>query len=100
MSTEDPLMDVPCRPVRMGSTACRIERRADGAVVMRVEEALQAYPQRYTDRLVHWATTSFGLETMNIGEPMTGMRRFRRTGGRVTGRGTRDTISRRAGRPR
>ena len=58
MSTEDPLMDVPCRPVRMGSTACRIERRADGAVVMRVEEALQAYPQRYTDRLVQWARTA------------------------------------------
>ena len=24
---------------------------------------------------VHWAITSFGFETMNIGAPMTGMRR-------------------------
>src|SRR5438270_8921653 len=34
--------------------------------------------------LVHWAITSFGLETMNIGAPMTGMRRCDRMGGRLS----------------
>jgi len=58
MPTEDPLMDVPHRPVHLGSTACRVERRADGSLVMRLEEALQAYPRRYTDRLVQWARTA------------------------------------------
>ena len=48
-------MDVPHRPVRLGPTDCDVERRADGSVVMRLQEPLQPYPRRYTDRLVQWA---------------------------------------------
>jgi len=48
-------MDVPHRPVHLGPTDCNVERRADGSVVMRLQEPLQPYPRRYTDRLVQWA---------------------------------------------
>ena len=51
-------MDVPHRPVRLGSTRCRVEHRADGSILMQLEEALQAYPRRYTDRLVEWARSA------------------------------------------
>ena len=50
--------------------------------------------------LVHCAMTSLGFETMNNGEPMTGMRSPCRIGGKLTGRGTRGTIARTAERPR
>ena len=42
--------------------------------------------------LVHWAVTSLGVETMNIGDPMTGIRKRWSTGGKLTGRDTPDTI--------
>ena len=42
--------------------------------------------------LVHWAITSFGLETINNGAPITGIRRPWRIGGRLTARDTPDTI--------
>src|SRR4030095_3045119 len=58
MLTADPLMDVPHRPVRLGSTRCRVEHRADGSILMQLEEALQPYPRRYTDRLVEWARSA------------------------------------------
>jgi feruloyl-CoA synthase len=38
-----------------GSLEARVERRADGAIVVRSTEALQPYPSRLTDRLLHWA---------------------------------------------
>jgi feruloyl-CoA synthase len=38
-----------------GCLEATIERRADGAVVLRSTEPLQAYPARLTDRLEHWA---------------------------------------------
>jgi feruloyl-CoA synthase len=38
-----------------GCLDATIERRADGAVVLRSTEALGAYPQRLTDRLEQWA---------------------------------------------
>src|SRR5436305_15009026 len=33
---------------------------------------------------VHWAMTSLGLDTMNIGAPITGMRKCCRIGGRLS----------------
>jgi feruloyl-CoA synthase len=38
-----------------GCLDATIERRADGAVVLRSTEVLGDYPQRLTDRLEHWA---------------------------------------------
>lgn len=58
MPSADPFFEVPARPVRLGSTACEVERRADGSTHLRLKEPLQPYPRRYTDRLVHWAQTA------------------------------------------
>ena len=58
MQTADPWFDTPTRPVRLGATACDVERRPDGGIRMRLKEPLAAYPRRYTDRLVHWAATT------------------------------------------
>ena len=43
-------------PGAPGTHRCAVERRADGSIVMRLQEPLQPYPRRYTDRLVQWAT--------------------------------------------
>jgi feruloyl-CoA synthase len=51
----NPFFEAPPRPVRLGSTACEVEHRADGSTRLRLTEALQPYPGRYTDRLVRWA---------------------------------------------
>ena len=45
---------------------------------------------------VHCAITRRGLETMNIGAPITGIRSLCRTGGRLKRRDTRDTSGRTA----
>jgi feruloyl-CoA synthase len=50
------LMNTPHRPVRMGSTRGLVERRPDGSFLVRLDEVLQPYPRRLTERLVHWAT--------------------------------------------
>jgi feruloyl-CoA synthase len=51
----DALMDVPFRPIRLGSMEARVERRSDGSVVYELKEPLGAYPKRLTERLEHWA---------------------------------------------
>jgi len=51
----DPWFDTPARPVRLGATDCAVERAADGSTRLRLKEALQPYPRRYTDRLLQWA---------------------------------------------
>ncbi len=38
-----------------GCVEASVERRADGSMILRSTEALQAYPARLTDRLEHWA---------------------------------------------
>ena len=58
MQKADPCIDSPARPVRLGETACHVERQPDGGIRMRLKEPLAAYPRRYTDRLVQWATTT------------------------------------------
>jgi feruloyl-CoA synthase len=45
----------PLRPVRLGPPDVVVERRSDGAIVMRSPHPLSPYPQNLTQRLVHWA---------------------------------------------
>ena len=43
------------RPVKLGPADVLIERRSDGAILMRSPHPLPAHPQKLTERLVHWA---------------------------------------------
>src|SRR5580700_4622490 len=45
----------PLRPVRLGPPDVVVERRSDGAIVLRSPHPLPAFPQKLTERLVHWA---------------------------------------------
>jgi feruloyl-CoA synthase len=45
----------PLRPVRLGPAGVVVERRADGAILMRSPHPLAPYPQNLTERLLHWA---------------------------------------------
>ena len=56
--SHDPLMDMPFRPIRLGGTKATVEQRPDGSVVYQLDEALAPYPERLTERLVHWATAA------------------------------------------
>jgi feruloyl-CoA synthase len=53
--SHDASMDLPFRPLRLGGTKATVERRPDGSVVYELEETLEPYPARLTERLVHWA---------------------------------------------
>ena len=49
------------RPVSLGgSLAATFEQRADGSTLVGSAEPLLPYPQRLTDRLLHWAATAPG----------------------------------------
>ena len=48
----------PLRPVRLGSADVVVERRSDGAILMRSPHKLPPYPQNLTQRLVHWANVA------------------------------------------
>jgi feruloyl-CoA synthase len=48
----------PLRPVRLGPADFVVERRGDGAILMRSPHPLPPYPDRLTGRLVHWAETA------------------------------------------
>jgi len=48
----------PLRPVRLGPADVAVERRSDGAVVMRSPHPLPAYPRMLTERLAHWASAA------------------------------------------
>ena len=43
------------RKVPLGAAEVDIERRADGSILLRSPQPLSAYPERLTERLVHWA---------------------------------------------
>src|SRR6202050_1507256 len=45
----------PLRPVLLGPADVVVERRGDGAIVLRSPHPLPAFPQKLTERLVHWA---------------------------------------------
>jgi feruloyl-CoA synthase len=45
----------PMRPVKLGPADVVVERRGDGAILMRSPHALSSYPRMLTERLMHWA---------------------------------------------
>ncbi len=45
----------PLRPVRLAAPDCAVERRPDGTLLIRARAELGPYPDRITERLVHWA---------------------------------------------
>src|SRR5579862_1799274 len=45
----------PLRPVRLGPPDVMVERRSDGAIMLRSPHALRPYAKNLTERLVHWA---------------------------------------------
>jgi feruloyl-CoA synthase len=49
------LTEAPLRPVRLGAPKVVVERRADGAILMRSPGALTRYPKKLTERLAFWA---------------------------------------------
>jgi len=52
-------MNAPYRAVPLaGSLSAVFEPRPDGATLVRSTEALQPYPSRLTDRLLHWAAAT------------------------------------------
>ena len=57
-ASHDALMDVPFRPIRLGSMEAIVERRSDGSVVYELKEPLEPYPIRLTERLEHWANVT------------------------------------------
>src|SRR6201999_2014617 len=48
----------PLRPVRLGPASVDIERRTDGAMVLRSPRRLEPYPEKLTERLAHWANAA------------------------------------------
>ena len=48
----------PLRPVRLGPASVTVERRGDGAILMRSPEPLPPYPDTLTERLAYWAKTA------------------------------------------
>jgi feruloyl-CoA synthase len=49
---------IPQRPVRLGPREVVIRRGADGAIYLRSPQAFGSYPEKLTERLVHWAQTA------------------------------------------
>jgi feruloyl-CoA synthase len=45
----------PLRPVRLGAPEVTVERRPDGAILMRSPHPLAPYPKKQTERLAYWA---------------------------------------------
>ena len=45
----------PLRPVRLGPADVLLDRKADGTIHLRSPHRLEAYPDRLTQRLEHWA---------------------------------------------
>ncbi len=43
------------REVALGTADVRVDRRADGSILLQSPHPLSAYPQKLTERLVHWA---------------------------------------------
>jgi len=48
----------PLRPVRLGAPDVVVERRSDGAIMLRSPRALSPYPKNLTARLIHWANAA------------------------------------------
>ncbi len=48
----------PLRPVKLGPADVVVERRSDGAILLRSPHALPPFPKKLTERLVHWANAA------------------------------------------
>jgi feruloyl-CoA synthase len=48
----------PLRPVRLGPAEVVVERRPDGAMLLRSPRALSLYPKKLTERLAYWANVA------------------------------------------
>ena len=48
----------PLRAVKLGPADTVVERRGDGAILMRSPHPLSPYPRMLTERLTHWAKTT------------------------------------------
>ena len=59
MATPQPIRgETRVRPVRLCAPEVRVDRRPDGTLYLESGRALPAYPDRLTDRLVHWASVA------------------------------------------
>jgi feruloyl-CoA synthase len=47
---------VPIRPARLGGRDFVLDRKPDGTIYIRSPHKLDSYPDKLTERLVHWAT--------------------------------------------
>ena len=45
----------PLRPVRLGPAQVLLDRKPDGTIHLRSPQKLDAYPDKITQRLEHWA---------------------------------------------
>src|SRR5262245_31669205 len=50
--------DAPLRPARLGPADFLLDRRPDGAIIIRSPHPLEHYPDRLTERLEHWASAA------------------------------------------
>jgi feruloyl-CoA synthase len=48
----------PLRPVKLGPADVAVERRGDGAILLRSPHPLPDYPKNLTQRLAHWAAAA------------------------------------------
>ncbi len=48
----------PLRPVKLGPPDVAVERRSDGAILLRSPHPLPPHPQKLTERLTHWANAA------------------------------------------
>ena len=76
----------PLRAVKLGPADVVVERRDDGAILMRSPHALPAYPRMLTERLVHWSKVApdrvflaqrdavAGWRTMSYAQTLTAVR--------------------------
>jgi len=56
--TQETSAKPPLRQVLLGPPDVVVERRSDGAIVLRSPHPLPAFPQKLTERLVHWANAA------------------------------------------
>src|ERR1700728_2592815 len=56
--TTKPQINDRVRPVRLRTSGATTHTRADGAILVRADEALGPYPRVLSDRLIHWAKIS------------------------------------------
>ena len=76
----------PLRAVKLGPADVVVERRDDGAILVRSPHALPAYPRMLTERLVHWSKVApdcvflaqrdavAGWRTMSYAQTLTAVR--------------------------